>query len=133
MRKYLSFFAAAMAIILTVCGCPLNQPSDREVMEAMEAVMRGFETSMNQDSLEITDTYSNAADAVFRNEDHSVVTNMTALFNENQLHVYGNCLFSDYQDASSDYLLSGELTYNIKSVTCKTLLIIMNLFYFLIK
>ena len=105
-----------MLIIFAVCGCRLTGPSDREIMEAMEAVMRGFETSMNEDTLEINNAYANAADAVFRNEDHSAVTKMTALMNENQLHVYGNCLFSEYQDASSDYLLSGELTYNLKSI-----------------
>jgi hypothetical protein len=115
MRKYLFHFAMAGLIILAFCSCRLTGPTDRDVFEAMEAVMRGFETSMDQDTLEISDAYSNAADAVFRNEDDSVVTNMTALINDNRLHVYGTSLFSEYHDTSSNYRLNGEFIYNIKS------------------
>jgi hypothetical protein len=71
---------------------------------------------MNEDTMEINDTYSNAADAVFRNEDDTVVTSMTALINDNQMHLYGKSLFSEYEDPSTDYQLNGEFIYNIKSL-----------------
>ena len=114
MKKYLIFLALLSICAAVFCGCRYNGPSDKEVFDAMEAVMRGFQASMTQDTLEINNEYANAADGVFRNEDESVVTNMTVLMNENVFHVYGNCLFSDYQDDGSSYLLSGELIYNVK-------------------
>jgi len=114
MKKYLIFLALLSIFAAVFCGCRYNGPSDKEVFDAMEAVMRGFQASMSQDSLEINNEYANAAEGVFRNEDDSVVTNMTVLMNEGVFHVYGNCLFSDYQDDASNYLLNGELIYNVK-------------------
>jgi hypothetical protein len=114
MKKYLIYFALLNVFAAVFCGCRYNGPSDKEVFDAMEAVMRGFEDSMAQDTLEINNEYANAADGVFRSEDDSVVTNMTVLMNEGVFHVYGNCLFSDYQDDGSSYLLNGELIYNVK-------------------
>lgn len=114
MKKYLMFFALVNLIAAVFCGCRYNGPSDKEVFDAMEAVMRGFQSSMTQDTLQINNEYANAADGVFRSEDDSVVTSMTVLMNEGVFHVYGNCLFSDYQDDASNYLLNGELIYNVK-------------------
>ena len=114
MKKYLIYFTVISLLAFSFFGCRFYGPSDKEVFKAMEAVMRGFESSMNQETLEIDNAYANAVDAVFRNEDDSVVTNMTVFMNEGVFHVYGNCIFSDYQDASSDYLMNGELVYNIK-------------------
>ena len=114
MKKFMFHFAVMCLIVFTFCGCRLYGPSDKEVFEAMEAVMRGFQSSMDQQSLEIDSAYVNAADAVFRNEDDSVVTKMTVLMNEGVFHIYGRCIFSDYQDESSDYLMNGELIYNVK-------------------
>jgi hypothetical protein len=113
MKKYLRYFALLSIFVAVFCGCRYNGPSDKEVFDAMGAVMRGFQASMTQETLEINNEYANAADGVFRSEDDSVVTNMTVLMNEGVFHVYGNCLFSDYQDDASSYLLNGELVYNV--------------------
>ena len=76
MKKYLFFFALIVLVVIAVGGCRLTGPTDKEVFEAMQAVMRGFQASMDQETLEINDTYANAADGVFRNDDESVVTNI---------------------------------------------------------
>ena len=114
MKKYMIVFALLGILTALFCGCRYTGPSDKEVFDAMEAVMRGFQASMTKDTLEINNEYANAADGVFRSEDDSVITNMTVLMNEGVFHVYGNCLFSDYQDHTSKYLLNGELIYNVK-------------------
>ena len=116
MRKFLPCFAVFALIIVAAYGCRMSGPSDKDVFEAMETVMRGFETSMDENTMEIKEAYSNAADAVFRNEDDTVVTSMTALINDNQMHVYGTSTFSEYQDPYTDYRLDGEFSYNIKSL-----------------
>ncbi len=116
MRKLMFCSAMLILIIVVAHGCRMNGPSEQEVFEAMQAVMRGFANSMAEDTMEVQDTYSNAADAVFRNEDDTVVTSMTAIVNDNQMHVYGTSIFSEYQDPSTDYQLDGEFTYNIKSL-----------------
>lgn len=116
MRKFLSLFAVIFLIIFVAHGCRMFGPSEKDVFEAIQVVMRGFENSMNQDNMEIKDTYSNSADAVFRNEDDSAVTSMTAIVNDNQMLVYGTSIFSEYQDPSTDYQLDGEFNFNIKSL-----------------
>ena len=116
MKKLISCFSVILLILVVAHGCKLFGPSQRDVFEAMQAVMRGFENSMHEDNMEIKDAYSNAADAVFRNEDDSVVTSMTAIMNDNQIHVYGKSIFSEYLDPSTDYQLDGEFNYNIKSI-----------------
>jgi len=116
MKKNLFYFALIVLVVFAVGGCRLTGPSERDVFEAMQAVMSGFEASMDQDTLEINDTYANAAEGVFRNEDDSVVTNVAFIVNEGNFQVYGNSIFSEYRDDSSDYHLSGEFTYNLKTI-----------------
>ena len=116
MKKFLTCFSVVLLIMVAAHGCRMFGPSEKDVFEAMQAVLRGFEDSMNDDNMEIKDAYSNAADAVFRNEDDSVVTSMTAIVNDNQMHIYGKSIFSEYLDASTDYQLDGEFNYNIKSI-----------------
>ena len=77
MKKYLIYFDLVSVFVAVFCGCRYNGPSDKEVFDAMEAIMRGFEASMAQDTLEINNEYANSADGVFRSEDDSVITNMT--------------------------------------------------------
>lgn len=116
MKKFLICFSVVLLTMVVTQGCRMFGPSEKDVFEAMQAVMRGFENSMSEDNLEIKDAYSNAADAVFRNEDDSVVTSMTAIINDNQMHVFGKSIFSEYLDPSTDYQLDGEFKYNIKSL-----------------
>ena len=116
MKKILFYFALIVLVVFAVGGCRLTGPSDRDVFEAMKVVMSGFEASMDQDTLEINDTYANAAEGVFRNEDDSVVTKVSFIMSEDSVQVYGNSIFSEYRDDSSDYLLSGEFTYNLKTI-----------------
>lgn len=119
MKKYLFFFALIVLVVIAVGGCRLTGPSDQEVFEAMQAVMRGFQASMDQDTLEINDTYANAADGVFRNDDESVITNIAFIMNEDSLQVYGNSTFSEYEDDYSDYFFSGEFSYNMKAIRAR--------------
>ena len=114
MRRVLPLCAIVVIVIVAASGCRMSGPSEKDVFEAMEAVMRGFENSMHDDSMEIQETYSNAADAVFRNADETVVTSMTAIINDNEMHVYGTSIFSEYQDSATDYQMDGEFSYNIK-------------------
>lgn len=116
MKKYLFFFALIVWVVTAVGGCRLTGPTDTEVFEAMQAVMRGFQASMDQEKLEINDTYANAADGVFRNDDESVVTNIAFITNEDSVQVYGNSIFSEYEDNASDYFFSGEFSYNMKAI-----------------
>ena len=116
MKKFLTCFFVILLIMVVAHGCKMFGPSEKDVVEAMQAVMRGFEESMNEDNMEIEDAYSNAADAVFRNEDDSVITSMTMIINDNQMHVYGKSTFYEYLDSSTDYQMDGEFNYNIKSV-----------------
>ena len=65
MKKFLTCFSVVLLIMVVAPGCRMFGPSEKDVFEAMQAVMRGFEESMNEDNMEIKDAYSNAADAVF--------------------------------------------------------------------
>jgi len=104
---------AAFVCIGFLTGCNLLGPSKKDVQQALEAVFRAFEVSTTQNEPEYTNMYTNAADATFRNDDESLVHELSLLIDEGKVSVTGNCVMTDYQDVISPYILSGELEYEV--------------------
>ena len=113
MKKFVSAISLFILPFFLLTGCNLG-PSNKQVRKAMEATVRSFASSLDDpQDLEVSEQYANAAKAVFRNKDGSVVTSMGVFMREDGLQVYGTSTFTDYEDAKSDYTVNGELTYNI--------------------
>lgn len=113
MIKYGIKVLAAILACAFLSGCNLFGPSEKEVKQAMEAVFRAFEESTRQDNPEVRNAYSNAADLIFENEQASLLHEMSVLVDEGELSVTGNCAISDHEDPFSNYLISGELSYEM--------------------
>ena len=94
-------------------GCNLFGPSKKDVKQALEAVFRTFELSATQNEPEYKNMYSNAADAVFRNDDESLIHELSLMIDEGKVLVNGNCVITDFEDSISKYTLSGELFYEM--------------------
>lgn len=99
--------------MFALIGCTYLGPTDGQVRKAIEVTIRGFVESLDQEDIEINNSYANAADFVVRNEDDSLVNQVSIILDENEYHVFGSCTFSDYQDPESEYLLNGEMTFNL--------------------
>jgi len=99
--------------ISVLTGCNLFGPSEKDVKKALEAVFRSFELSTAQNEPEFTNLYSNAADAIFRNDDESLIHELSLMIDEGKVSVNGNCVMTDYEDSISKYTLSGELFYEM--------------------
>lgn len=104
---------AAFICICFLIGCNLFGPSKKDVKQALEAVFRAFEISTTQNEPEYQNVYSNAADAIFKNDDESLVHELSLLIDEGKVSVSGNCVITDYEDSISQYSLSGELAYEV--------------------
>ena len=104
---------AAFLFLSFLTGCNLFGPSKKDVKQALEAVFRAFEISTSQNEPEVQNMYSNAADVIFKNDDESLIHELSLLFDEGKLSVTGNCVITDYQDSISQYNLSGELAYEV--------------------
>ena len=102
---------AAFVCMFFLTGCNLFGPSKKDVNQALEAVFRTFENSTTQNEPEFRNGYTNAADAVFKNDDESLVHIMSLMVDEGKFLVSGSCTFTDYKDSISQYILSGELAY----------------------
>jgi len=94
-------------------GCNLFGPSEKEVKNALEAIFRAFEDSTQQNEPEVRNVYSNAADFIFKNDEESLIHEMSVLFDEGKLLITGNCVITDHEDAVSNYHISGELDYKV--------------------
>ena len=113
MKKFVTAISLIILPFFLLTGCNLG-PSNKQVRKAMEATIRSFGSSFDDhQNIEVNEVYANAADAVFRNKDGSVVTSMGVFMREDGLQVYGTSTFTDYEDVKSDYTVNGELTYNI--------------------
>jgi hypothetical protein len=75
--------------------------------------MRAFSESVGEKTPEVEDSYSNAVDLVFRNDDESLVHQMNVLVEDEDVTVYGDCRISEYDDHHSAYLISGNLVYEM--------------------
>lgn len=102
---------AAFIGICFLSGCNLFGPSKKDVNQAMEAVFRTFENSTTQNEPEFQNVYSNAADAVFTNDDESLIHELSLMVDEGEVSVSGNFVMTDFEDSISQYILSGELSY----------------------
>ena len=103
----------AVLFLYFLTGCNLFGPSKKDVKQALEAVFRAFEISTTQNEPEYQNMYSNAADAIFKNDDESLIHELSLLIDEGKVSVSGNCVISDYEDTISQYILSGELAYEV--------------------
>jgi len=105
-----------LTVLICICvlaGCNLFGPSKKDVKQALEAVFRTFDKSTVQNEPEFKNVYSNAADAVFRNDDESLIHELSLMVDEGKVLVNGNCVITDYEDSISKYTLSGELIYEM--------------------
>jgi len=113
MKKTAIKLMAAFVCFGFLTGCNLFGPSKKDVEQAMEAVFRAFEVSTTENEPEYKNMYTNAADAIFKNDDESLVHEMSMLIDEGKVSVSGNCVMTDYEDSISKYILSGELAYEV--------------------
>ena len=113
MKTYASLISLFILPFLLLIGCNLG-PSKKQVYQAMEATLRSIESSFEEsDDIEVNNIYANAADFVFKNKDGSVTTAMSILMREDGVQVYGSSTIADYEDLQSNYIINGELSYNL--------------------
>ena len=113
MKKYASFISLFILPFFLLMGCNMG-PSKKQVRQAMEATIRSFVSSLDEhQDIVVNEMYANAADFVLRNKEESVVTAMSVIMSEDGVQVYGNSTITDYEDAKSEYIINGELTYNL--------------------
>ncbi len=111
-----TFLTNIMAVVLGLCcltGCNLGGPSKKEVTAALDAAMRAFTESVEENTPEVENAYSNALDLIFRNQDESLIHHMNVLVNDEDVTVYGDCEIEEYQDHHSNYRISGKLVYEL--------------------
>ena len=94
---------AVVVSIFFLAGCNFGGPSEKEVVQALDAAMRAFADSVDQKTPAVEESYSNAIDLVFRNDDESLIHQMNVLLNDADVTVYGDCEISEYED----YFASG--------------------------
>jgi hypothetical protein len=112
MKSWVKMLAGVLIISL-LTGCNIFGPSEKEVKKALEAVFRAFEESTQQNEPEVHNVYSNAADFIFKNDEESLIHEMSVVFDEGKLSVTGNCVLTDHEDSVSQYFISGELAYEV--------------------
>ena len=113
MKKTAIKLLVAFVCVGLLTGCNLLGPSKKDVKQALEAVFRAFEDSTTENEPEYKNMYTNAADATFRNDDESLVHELSVLMDEGKVSVTGACTMTDYEDADSKYVLSGDLYYEV--------------------
>ena len=79
------------------------------MVQALDAAIRAFADSVDGKTPEVEESYSNAIDLVYRNDDESLIHQMNVLVNNEDVTVYGDCDISEYEDYDSAYLISGHL------------------------
>ncbi len=99
--------------LFCLAGCNFGGPSEEEVTQALDAAMRAFADSVDENTPEVEEAYSNAIDLVFRNDDESLVHQMNVLVDGEDVTVYGDCQISQYEDYDTAYLISGKLVYEL--------------------
>jgi hypothetical protein len=112
----IKFWKTAFAVVVSIfclAGCNLGGPSEKEVVQALDAAMRAFADSVEEKTPEVEESYSNAVDLVFRNDDESLIHQMNVLLNDEDVTVYGDCKISEYEDYDTEYLISGKLVYEL--------------------
>lgn len=105
------WFAAAVTI-----GCGgLMGPSDGEVMDAYEASISHFPEVTQNGQMHVENSYANGADLVMSNSDGSAYHKASIVVNDGLNRFYGRCMFTDYADPETGYVLNGEMYYDFYS------------------
>ncbi|MGD2268815.1 MAG: hypothetical protein PVI06_00330 [Desulfobacterales bacterium] len=114
MKRFSAFLTPVFSFILIAYGCVVLGPSEADVIDAMEASLRSFQASMHKQNLELHETYANAVDLAFINGDRSLLHNMSVMMKDSKVFVSGECVFAEYQDTQSEYLINGNIAYHLK-------------------
>ena len=104
---------AVIVSLFFLTGCNLFGPSQQDVIEALDATMRAFADSVDEQTPEVENAYSNAIDLVFTSDDESLIHQMNVLVNDDEISVYGDCEISEFEDYDSEYMISGNLAYEL--------------------
>jgi hypothetical protein len=100
-------------ILIVGCGKLFGGPSEEDVNVAMQAIMRGFQASVTAEP-EMQEVYSNAADMTFTLYEGALVHELSFVINDDgSLKTTGTCTYDEYRDKSTNYLMTGELTYHL--------------------
>ena len=113
MQKGLTALILLAICALVLSGCLRGFVTDDDVLVAIEASMRGFEASINEENLNVYNARENSIDQSFINAEHTLVLNLNITKNGNHVSISGDCLFADYQDHQSPYRLTGNLQYQL--------------------
>ena len=114
MQKWLTIIILWTLGSMGLYGCLPGMVTDDDVLVAIEASMRGFEASINEENLNVHNAHKDSIDQSFINADHTLVLNLKITKDGNQVRISGDCLFADYQDHQSPYRLTGNLQYQLK-------------------
>lgn len=113
MHKILTIVFFLTLFSMIIGGCRSGRVTDDDVLVAIEASMRGFDASINEENLNVHNARKNSIDRSFINSDHTLVLNLNITKNDTLVSVSGDCLFADYQDQQSAYRLTGNLNYQL--------------------
>lgn len=113
MKRNMVWVAPAFIFILSLYGCAFLEPSDDDVLAAMEASIRSFQASMIKENLELHETYANAVDLAFINSDRSLLHNMSVMLKDRRIFISGECIFAEYADTVSEYHINGNIAYHL--------------------
>jgi hypothetical protein len=117
MKKF-RFLLLVAFILLPAGGCSLLGPSEEDVKNAYEAVLRGLHSSVkNNDNAEVHSEYVNAADITFKVPDNTTLHNISVFIDteDGSSHIKGDCSFNDYVDTASGYKINGTVDYEVNA------------------
>jgi hypothetical protein len=113
MKKAVLIISLSIMPFVILAGCKMG-PTKGQTRQALEAIIRSFHSSIaGLEDVEVNGTYANAADFSLQNEEGSVVTTMSIIMREDGFQIYGTSTIADYEDTKSNYIINGELTYNM--------------------
>jgi len=117
MKKFM-FVLLVAVILFPVSGCNLMGPSEEDVKNAYDAVLRGLNASVKKnDHPEVHSEYANAADVTFKVPDNSTLHNISVFIDteDGSSHIKGDCTFTDYVDTASGYKINGTVDYEVNA------------------
>ena len=113
MNPWCRWFALAW-LTMGATACLFSSPSPDDVFSAMEASLRSLQESMTKDYLRIHQSYGNAADLSYMNDDRTLLHTVQVRVQEESVSVAGECIFAGFEDARTRYRLDGTLTYHLR-------------------
>lgn len=107
----------AIIVVLSITAgfrCGLVGPTDREISNAIEAVMRGVQYSAKKENIEVRQEFVNSADISFTNDEKTISHDLHILINEdNSANLSGECKLEEYSDTKSNYSMTGSFSYDL--------------------